>query len=650
MKQWRHFNQKMTIWGIVFAFCLLAIAHPAPALKKLMHLITPDIVLAALPPVITVTSPADGLATNNSAVEVTGITEPGVAVAVYLNDSLQGSVLSDTAGEWNMPLGPLPEGIHSLYAMAADTEGNSSISNMVTFEVDSTPPELNITGPEDGGYTNRPVVEGQTDPDITVAVHVYGGGSGTVMSDGTGKWFYLDGNLEEGSYSAYAVATDRAGNSTVSGTVSFILDMSRPMVIPDIYPAEDMTRVAMDVVTRVYIIDNSPLDPANLNSALVLFEENGAVWSSVAETVYNNIYGSTVGSVAGTVNHAVYTTVYGDPYYEFSFKPDAPLKPGVKYSASVNPLMSDAAGNYINPRTWSFTTWGAGTGENPHGNYLSNVNVCANCHTPHRAGASRLVEPRDTQYTDIDEYCNACHDGTAAPVPYSWQSMYRHDFKVSIEGVAGISSCTACHTPHVAWTKENPNLLQDYYIFDHNDPTNPFFPDSSEQEMCELCHPGTIVEDPRVQYIRYTYEKWHTSTGASSDYSLCLGCHDGGNALNIASYYGGPSRHSLKAADGSYLDGGLPCSDCHNTHGSQNLKLLKEQLGHNSTQLFRTENLIWDAATERRFCTGCHNNTTELYGITAGFVYAIPGHEETSKEPCSSCHGGSPAAAAHAPQ
>ncbi len=635
MEQWRYFQQKMTIWGFVFAICLLFIVHPAPVFKKFLHLITPDIVLAALPPAITVTSPADGLATNNPAVEVTGITEPSVSVAVYLNESLQGSTLSDTAGEWSMPLGPLPEGTHTVYAVAADTEGNSSTSDPVKFEVDTTPPEIMITGPPDGGYTNRPVIEGQTDPDITVTVYVYGGGSGTVMSDASGQWFYLDGNLQEGSYSAYAAATDRAGNTTTSGTVSFILDMSRPVVIPDIYPAEDMTGVSPDVVTRVYVIDNSPLDPVTLDSALKLFEKN---WTGGSD------------NVSGTVYSAVYATVYGDPYYEISFKPDTPLKAGVKYSASVNPVLSDAAGNYIYPRTWSFTTGGAGAAENPHGNYLGNVNACANCHAPHRAGAARLVEPRDTRYTDVDDYCNACHDGTAAPVPYNWQSQYRHDFQVSIAGVTGISSCTACHTPHVPRTEENPNLLQDYYYFDHNDPTNPFFPDSSEQEMCELCHPGTIVQDPRVQYIRYRYDKWHTSTGAPSDYSLCLRCHDGSNAFNIASYYNGPSRHSLKAADGSYLDGGLPCSDCHNTHGSQNLKMLKEELGHNRTQLFRTESSIWDAATERRFCTSCHNNITELYGITAGFVYAVPGHEESSTEPCSSCHGGTPAAAAHAPQ
>ncbi|MHB1167327.1 MAG: cytochrome c3 family protein, partial [Carboxydocellales bacterium] len=197
---------------------------------------------------------------------------------------------------------------------------------------------------------------------------------------------------------------------------------------------------------------------------------------------------------------------------------------------------------------------------------------------------------------------------------------------------------------------DNPNMLKDYYYYDHQDPTNPYLPNSSEEQLCETCHYGAIKIDSRVSYVQYQYKKWSTTTGLANDYSLCLRCHNGKGVVDIAAYYNAPSRHSLKAADGSRLNGNIACADCHYTHGSPNLKMLKERLGHNKTQSFQPAGRVWDAATERLFCTRCHNNSTELYGITTNFNFEIPGHEVTSTEFCNKCHGGSPIVAAHGPR
>lgn len=653
-------NQKKffrtTVVGEVLVILILG-AMVSPVLSSLQS------VFAAIPPAIQVTSPADGQALNSATVDVSGAADADVAVNVYIDGAIAGSTTADSLGVWSVNVGALPEGVHSLYAQASDSLGNIGTTATITFQADLTSPPVSITYPLNGSYANRPVIEGQSEPGASVTVFVYGR-EATVTADMLGYWFYQDLTLPDGNHSVYAVATDQAGNSQASEVANYILDMTRPRVLPDILPQEAMTQVPLDTVLRVYLVENSPLDPMLLAKALTLWQKVNTVNSGVYDAVYGTVYGVVYGpdnepaeNVSGTVYSTVYGTVFGDVYgnrldtcYEIVFKPDFPLKPATTYEVSVNPQISDAAGNTVSTRWWLFTTVGGVATENPHGNYIENVNVCINCHTPHRASSPEIVESYGQPTALIDDYCNACHDGTSAPLPNNWAKANRHDYRMSREGTTGPSACTTCHDPHLKWTSQNPNLLQDFYYYPHNDPTNPYLPNSSEQALCELCHVSAIVDDPRVAYEQYRYKKWHTSSGATGNYSLCLSCHNGTLATDIKTFYTSSSRHIIQAKDGSQLNGYIPCSDCHETHGSNNLKLLKGALGHNGVQGFQTLSIVWDPETERRFCTGCHNNVTELYGVVAGFVYATPGHEPGNLQACSACHGGTPQAAAHGPQ
>jgi predicted CXXCH cytochrome family protein len=277
--------------------------------------------------------------------------------------------------------------------------------------------------------------------------------------------------------------------------------------------------------------------------------------------------------------------------------------------------------------------------------------MCKNCHNTHRSTGSKLEKPDFETLPQLDIYCNACHDGTVAPIPNNWNSDNQHNYRVNNPTGMGADTCANCHNPHLNWTESNPNFLQDAYYYTHNDPTNPYLPKSSDEQLCEGCHEATIKDDPRVTYELFKYKKRHTTTGAFEDYKLCLRCHDGESAVDIATYYNTPSGHSITApADGSPINGALACADCHETHGSNNLKLLKEDLGHQVTQKFQTPSTEWDFVTERQFCTKCHNNSTVVYGKTVPFNETILGHEITSIEFCSKCHGGgSVIKAAHGP-
>lgn len=582
----------------------------------------------AADPMVTITRPTQGQHLNTVTPTVYGTTyNANETVNVYIDDMLAGTTISTGDGSWSLTAGPLAEVGHTVYAAtyAGDT------SAVVSFFVDVTPPPVTITYPEQGLYVNLPLIEGVTEPESEVTVYVYGR-QVTVTADMLGYWYYFDETLPEGTHEVRATAVDRAGNEGFSPTHSFVLDMTRPSVSTLMTPPDVMTRVYREQTVRIRVYEDSPLDQTYMSTALQVYRIN---------------------SIDGTVDTSVYGTVYGSVYFnadtkEITFTPDVPLDPITKYFVTVNPLLADLAGNTIYPRSWTFTTMGDDSTEKPHGNYIDNVNTCVTCHRPHRSEGPKLSKSRFSITQYIDNYCTACHDGTVAPIPEKWQSDNKHNFEVSIDGTNGTNSCAACHNPHLTWTAENPNLLQDFDMYQHNDPTNPYLPNTSEQALCESCHTPDIKDDPAVNYVRYRYETWHTTTGAMEDYGLCLRCHDGGNAVNIAVYYSGPSRHITAALDGSPLTGHLACADCHETHGSPNIKMLKTKLGHNNAQTFQS-GPVWDNSTERLFCTSCHNNLTELYGITVEFDTTIPGHEPGHPEGCTKCHGGSPRVTAHAP-
>ncbi|WP_374102980.1 hypothetical protein [Bacillus sp. ISL-77] len=129
------------------------------------------------------------------------------------------------------------------------------------------------------------------------------------------------------------------------------------------------------------------------------------------------------------------------------------------------------------------------------------------------------------------------------------------------------------------------------------------------------------------------------------NFSLCLRCHNGGKATNIKQYYEDEDKneiiksgHTIIAIDGSYLNGNLPCAECHETHGSKNLVLLRNLLGHENQQEFSFTSGDW-ANKERDFCLKCHNSKTKLFGVTGLFNETLTEHLDTSKA-CSECHGG----------
>ena len=378
-------------------------------------------------------------------------------------------------------------------------------------------------------------------------------------------------------------------------------------------PAEDMTQVPLDSKIMVVIREPGVL---NFTQPLFVSSSKGEIKSK------EDLEGIT-------------PTRNKDGDYVITFTPTAALDSSTTYYVYVNPALTNDLGQRIFPKFFKFTTTNVYHVGDIHGNYANNTNACAYCHSTHN-GETPTLEGGEYGASE-DNFCMVCHDGTnGSPMPDKYNSANKHNQHTDAQ-VKDSQSCTSCHNPHTSWTAENPARLQSVQVTGSS-------------------HFQTL-----------TYKKAGTATGSVDDFTLCFSCHDGNKASNIKQYYENvdlvaESGHNITAEDGSTLNGQLACAECHETHGSNNIMQLREELGNIKVvdaDKFKTTGTSWDAANERQFCLKCHNNTTEVYGKTGPFLIKnasdepIVGHQTPDVQSCSSCHGGASQSyieAAHGPK
>lgn len=150
-------------------------------------------------------------ATNNQKVNVSGVSEPGATIILFINKD-QSEILSNKEGKFTFPVS-LSKNDNSLYAIAKDGAGNESRKTEVyTIIYDSEPPVLEITNPQNesqyyGSKQRQVSIEGKSEEQATVYINdrfVY------VNEDGS---FSFATTLEEGENTFTIKAEDKAGNS-----------------------------------------------------------------------------------------------------------------------------------------------------------------------------------------------------------------------------------------------------------------------------------------------------------------------------------------------------------------------------------------------------------------------------------------------------
>ena len=214
-------------------------------------------------PVITISSPSNGayIASNQPNIVFTVTDETngsGVKIdslSVKIDGSAITSGITKTAitNGYSVTVTPstLSDGSHTVTINCADNDGNSATEKSTTFTVDTVPPVLNVTSPDDGLITNKStiVVAGTTNDatssPVTLTVN---GNKVSVGSDGS---FSTTVTLSEGENTITVEATDQVGKvSTVTRTVT--LDSSTP-VIESITITPNPVNTSESMVIRVVV-------------------------------------------------------------------------------------------------------------------------------------------------------------------------------------------------------------------------------------------------------------------------------------------------------------------------------------------------------------------------------------------------------------
>ena len=214
-------------------------------------------------PVITISSPSNGayIASNQPNIVFTVTDETngsGVKIdslSVKIDGSAITSGITKTAitNGYSVTVTPstLSDGSHTVTINCADNDGNSATEKSTTFTVDTVPPVLNVTSPDDGLITNKStvVVAGTTNDSTSSPVTLtVNGNTVSVGSDGS---FSTTVTLSEGENTITIEAVDKAGKvSTVTRTVTF--DSSTP-VIESITITPNPVNTSESMVIRVVV-------------------------------------------------------------------------------------------------------------------------------------------------------------------------------------------------------------------------------------------------------------------------------------------------------------------------------------------------------------------------------------------------------------
>ncbi len=166
-----------------------------------------------------VTSPADGSTVTDSTPLITGTAEPNSTVTVRIDGNVVGTAAADGSGNWSFTAAQLSEGSHSVSATAQDAAGNtSSTSSIVNFNVDTTPPNGNVTQLVGGGAGKSPTFNiSSDDGTATIKCSLDGAVASACSSPYTPA-----GNLTPGTHTLIVTFTDTAGNSSQK-TITFVI-------------------------------------------------------------------------------------------------------------------------------------------------------------------------------------------------------------------------------------------------------------------------------------------------------------------------------------------------------------------------------------------------------------------------------------------
>lgn len=195
-------------------------------------------------PVVTVTLPLDGSATNDSTPGFSGAAgvaagdSTTVTVRVHAGPSVAGTLLQTfavvrVAGSWAGAAAPLVDGVYTARAEQVDAANNTGYSAPTTFTVDTSGPGIAIfeRPPDPTSATAATFTFASSDPDVTLRCSIDGGPFVLCQSPLT---YHA---LMPGRHTFSVNATDRSGNVGGNATYSWNVELQPQPPSPPPPPA-----------------------------------------------------------------------------------------------------------------------------------------------------------------------------------------------------------------------------------------------------------------------------------------------------------------------------------------------------------------------------------------------------------------------------
>ncbi|AOK38745.1 calcium-binding protein [Burkholderia cenocepacia] len=263
---------------------------------------------------------ASGGSTDDATPTLSGTAEAGSTVSVYDGTTLLGTTTADPSGNWTFtPTTALGEGAHSLTVTATDTAGNVSVpSTAFDLTIDTTAPAIPTVNATDGTS-----LSGTAEAGATVNIDTNGDGTpdATVTADPGGAWTYTPSTPLPAGTVIGVTATDAAGNTGPSASVTVTGDTTAPAAPIVVSVTDDVGSIVGLLTTGATTDDATP------------------TLSGTAEA------GSTVSVYDGTT---LLGTTTADPSGNWTFTPTTALGEGAH---SLTVTATDTAGNVSVPST-----------------------------------------------------------------------------------------------------------------------------------------------------------------------------------------------------------------------------------------------------------------------------------------------------------
>ena len=269
---------------------------------------TATVNLDQTPPLVSITSPADGNSFTTGSVAVAGLSSD--ALSGIASISCNNSIASVAVGNFNCSV-PLQPGTNTIVVRVTDVAGNSATASLFA---NLAGPKLVITSPAalDLFATNAIQVTGTIDdPNVSVVVN------GVTASVANGIFTANNVSLREGNNLITATGINGAGG-VGSASVNVVLDTSPPTVRIDSPADRDVLTVPQINVTGLV----NDVVTGTVNSAQVSVTVNG-VQAEVANRSFRapgvllvpgvNLITATATDRAGNINVSQVTVIFQDP-------------------------------------------------------------------------------------------------------------------------------------------------------------------------------------------------------------------------------------------------------------------------------------------------------------------------------------------------